>query len=480
MAKEDRHEPIVDANDLYFLSADRLSALIASKRVSPVEVVRAHLDRIDVTEPILNSFISPPGDEALEAARLAEREIGQGRYRGPLHGIPVGLKDLFYVKGQRNTSGSKIFDSFVPTYDGTVAARLKEAGAILMGKLNLHQFAFGPTGLNADYGNMHNPWDPSRLAGGSSGGSGSATAAGQCVIALGTDTGGSIRIPSALCGLAGIKPTYGRVSRYGLVPLAWSLDHPGPMGRTVEDCALAMNVLAGYDSRDPSSSREPVPDYRGSLTGDIKGLRIGVPKEYWTLPADAGVKELVMGALEVISGLGAEVTEISWPMVHQSGTISTTIMYAEAAAYHRELLLRRSNDYDPSVRWRLEVGMFISASDYLRATRARTIYTQEAWRLFQEVDLVAGPTEPIVAPFIDDVDSVKIEGGIANTIGTLTQYCRPFNLTGFPALTVPCGFLNGLPVGLQLAGRPFDEATVLNAGFSYQEATDWHTFRPPI
>ena len=222
----------MDATELCFLSAAELSRLMGSKELSPVEVVQAHLERIEATEPVLNSFITRPGEEALEAARQAEREIGAGQCRGPLHGVPVGLKDLYYVKGVPNTSGSRIFDDFVPEYDGAAAARLKDAGAILMGKLNLHQFAFGPTGLNADYGHMHNPWDPTRLAGGSSGGSGSAAAAGQCTVTLGSDTGGSIRIPSALCGLSGIKPTYGRVSRYGLTPLSWSLDHPGPwLGR---------------------------------------------------------------------------------------------------------------------------------------------------------------------------------------------------------------------------------------------------------
>jgi len=469
----------MDKAELCFLSADRLSQLIAAKEVSPVEVVQAHLERIEATEPVLNSFITRPGDEALEAARQAESEIQSGRYRGPLHGIPVGLKDLYYVKGVRNTSGSRIYDSFVPEYDGAAAARLKEAGAILMGKLNLHQFAFGPTGLNADYGDMHNPWDPTRLTGGSSGGSGSAAAAGQCAITLGTDTGGSIRIPSALCGLAGIKPTYGRVSRYGLTPLSWSLDHPGPMARTVEDCALALKVLAGYDPKDPASANEPVPDYRAALTGDIRGLRIGVPKEYFEVPLDPQVRGAVMDALEVLRDLGAQVKEVSWPMFHDSAAISTTIIYAEAAAHHRDLLLSRGREYDPSVRWRLEVGLFISGADYLRALRGRAIYAHKAKELLRDVDLLAGPMEPVVAPTIG-AENLQVDGTAVGAIGALTQYARPFNLTGYPALTVPCGFSGGLPIGLQLAGRPFDEATVLNAGYSYQQATDWHTRRPPL
>ena len=469
----------MNVTELCFLSAVELGGLIESKQVSPVEVVEAHLERIEATEPTLNSFITRPGEEALEAARVAEGEIVGGGYRGVLHGVPVGLKDLYYVAGMPNTAGSRIFDDFVPDYDGASAASLKEAGAILMGKLNLHQFAFGPTGHNADYGHMHNPWDPARVAGGSSGGSGSAAAAGQCAITLGTDTGGSIRIPSALCGLAGLKPTYGRVSRYGLVSLSWSLDHPGPMARTVEDCAAALQVLAGYDPRDPASANEPVPDYMGSLSEDLSGLKIGVPREYFEVPVDAEVERLVRAGLEMLEDLGAEVVEVDWPMYHRSADISKIILYAEAAAYHRDLLLRRGGEYDPSVRWRFESGLFISGPDYLRALRHRREYTESARELLQQVDLLAGPMEPVVAPPIV-ADSVSVNGEPVGVIPALTQYTRPFNLTGYPALTAPCGFSEGLPVGLQLAARPFAEATALRAGYAYQQATEWHKRRPPV
>ena len=467
------------ATELCFLSAVELGRLIGARQISPVEVVQAHLERIEATEPTLNSFITRPGEEALEAARQAESEMASGNHRGPLHGVPVGLKDLYYVKGMPNTSGSRIFDDFVPNHDGASAASLKEAGAILMGKLNLHQFAFGPTGLNADYGHMHNPWAPDRIAGGSSGGSGSAAAAGQCAITLGTDTGGSIRIPSALCGLAGLKPTYGRVSRYGLVSLSWSLDHPGPMARTVEDCAAALQVLAGYDPRDPASADEPVPDYMDALTEDLTGLKIGVPREYFEVPVDAEVERLTRAAIQTLEDLGAHVVEVDWPMYHHSADISKIVLYAEAAAYHRDLLLRRGEEYDPSVRWRFESGLFISGPDYLRALRHRREYTQDTRELFDHVDLLAGPMEPVVAPPIE-AESVLVNGEAVGVIPALTQYTRPFNLTGFPALTVPCGFSEGLPVGLQLAARPFDEATALKAGHAYQQATDWHKRRPPI
>ncbi len=469
----------MDATELCFLSAVELGSIIAAKKVSPVEVVQAHLERIEATEDTLNSFITRPGEEALEAARRAEAEIAAGDYRGVLHGVPVGLKDLYYVAGVPNTAGSRIFDDFVPDHDGASAESLKEAGAILMGKLNLHQFAFGPTGHNADYGHMHNPWDTERVAGGSSGGSGSAAAAGQCTITLGTDTGGSIRIPSALCGLAGLKPTYGRVSRYGLVSLSWSLDHPGPMARTVEDCAAALQVLAGYDPRDPASAYEPVPDYMGALSEDLAGLKIGVPREYFVVPVDAEVEKLVRAALETLAGLGAEVVEVDWPMYHRSADISKIILYAEAAAYHRDLLLRRGEEYDPSVRWRFESGLFISGPDYLRALRHRREYTESARDLLQQVDILAGPMEPVVAPLIEE-DSVPVNEEPVGVIPALTQYTRPFNLTGYPALTVPCGSSEGMPVGLQLAARPFEDATALKAGYAYQQATDWHKRRPPI
>ena len=253
--------------ELCYLSASSLSPLIQRKEISPVEVVEAHLARIEALEPILNSFITLLPERALAEARVAEQEIQSGRYRGPLHGIPLALKDLYYVAGVRNTSGSKIFDDFVPDYDSTIVARLKQAGTILLGKTNTQQFAYGITGENPDYGDMHNPWDTQRITGGSSGGSASAAASGQCTLTMGSDTGGSIRVPSALCGLAGLKPTYGRLSRYGLTALSWSQDHPGPIARTVADCALLMNVVAGHDPKDPATVQIPVPDYTKALTG---------------------------------------------------------------------------------------------------------------------------------------------------------------------------------------------------------------------
>jgi aspartyl-tRNA(Asn)/glutamyl-tRNA(Gln) amidotransferase subunit A len=470
----------MDSKGLCYFSAGELSRLIRKKEVSPVEVVKAHLARVEALEPALNSFIALLPEQAVEEAKLAEREIQAGRYRGPLHGIPIGLKDLFYVKGVRNTSGSKIFDHFIPDHDSTIALKLKDAGAILLGKLNLHQFAYGPTGENPDYGNMHNPWNTERITGGSSGGSASATASGQCTLAMGTDTGGSIRIPSALCGLVGLKPTYGRLSRYGMTVLSWSQDHPGPMTRTVEDCALVMNAVAGYDPRDPSSANMSIPDFTKSLTENIKGLRVGVPKEPFEDPVDSEVEHFVRSAIELLSKLGATIHEISWLMYHESKAISSTILMAEATAYHSQLMKRQGSRLDPKVRLRLEAGLLISAVDYIQAQRARRLFYQQSCDLFKNVDLLAGPTVPITACNIG-TEEVQIGNTLLGVIPLLTQHTRPYNLNGFPAITVPCGFSrNGLPVGFQLAGKPFDEAMVLRAAFAYEQATEWHQRRPLI
>jgi len=470
----------MNATELCFLSAGQLARLIQKKEVSPVEVVKAHLSRIEALEPKLNSFITLLPEQAIASARHAEKEIQAGRYLGPLHGIPLGLKDLFYVKGIRNTSGSKIFDHFIPDFDSTIGQRLKEAGAILLGKLNMHPFAYGPTGENEEYGHMHNPWNPALIAGGSSGGSGSAVASGQCTLAMGSDTGGSVRIPAALCGMVGFKPTYGRLSRYGITPLSWSQDHTGPITRTVEDCALVMNAVAGYDSNDPTSVHLSVPDYTKALTGQIKGLRVGVVKEFFEVPIESQVKEYVWKAIEKLGELGAIVSEVSWPIYQYAMAIASVIQMAEATAYHSKLLREKVSEIYPPARLRLEAGIFISATDYIQAQRARILFYRQSLHLLKENDLVAGPTVPVTA-FPIGTTGLTVSGQKVNVISLLTQYTRPFNLNGFPAITVSCGFSKeGLPIALQLAGRPFDEETVLRVAHTYEQATDWHSRRPPI
>ena len=470
----------MDTLEICYMSAGDLSKLVQNKAISPVEIIEAHLTRIDATEPVLNSFITLLADEARGAALQAEKDIQAGRYKGPLHGIPVALKDLYDTGGVRTTSGSRIFDNFIPTEDCTVAAKFQQAGAILVGKLNMHPFAYGPTGENLDYGHMHNPWNPDMVTGGSSGGSGSAAAAGQCTITTGSDTGGSIRIPAALCGIVGLKPTYGLVSRHGLTALSWSLDHPGPMTRTVEDAAITMNVIAGHDPKDVASAKVDIPDYTSALTGDIKGLRIGIVKEYFETPLDPQVRKAVMDAIGLLESMGAEVKEVSYPMFNQSQAISSTVLMSEATAYHRDLLEKDGHQIYEPVRQRLEAGLFISAAEYLRAQQARTIFDNQGRRLLDDVDLLAGPTEPVTAPRImaSKVMAGEQEVGV---VGALTQYTRPYNINGFPAISVPCGFSDeNMPIGLQLAGKPFDELTVLRAAHAYEQATDWHTRRPPV
>ena len=471
----------MDAIELCYKSGAELSRLIRNGDVSPVDVAEAHLARIEALEPRLNSFITRLPERAMASAREAEREIRAGRYRGPLHGIPIGLKDLYHVKGVRNTAGSRIFHDFVPDVDSEVAARFEAAGAVLMGKLHLDQFAAGIAGQHApDYGVMHNPWNTELVAGGSSGGSGSAVASGQCVLAMGTDTGGSIRAPASLCGIVGLKPTYGRVSRRGITVFSWGLDHAGPMARTVEDVAMAMNVLAGHDPADPTSADLPVPDYTRALTGDVRGLRVGVPREYFEMPIDPLVERTVRTAIDRLAGLGAEVTDVSWPMYLNTTAIGDTIHRSECASLHWELVRTRGAEMHPTVRAMLEAGTFISAADYLLAQRARAAFTRQCREILRNVDVLAGPMEAVTAHRIDETE-VRVGDVVLASSPALTQYTRPFNLTGFPAITVPCGFGDdGMPIGLQLAGRPFDEVTVLRAAHAYEQATEWHQRRPPI
>ncbi len=468
----------MDSNHIYYLSLSELSQLIQKKEISPVELVEALLTRIETIEPKLNSFITLLPEQAIENAKALEKEIQEGKYRGPLHGIPFGLKDLYYVKGIRNTSGTKIFHDFFPNYDSTVAFKLKKAGAILLGKLNLHPFAYGVTGENEEYGHMHNPWNLNLITGGSSGGNGSAVASGECPFAMGSDTGGSIRIPSSLCGIVGFKPTYGRISRYGITPLAWSQDHPGPMARTVEDCALIMNAVAGYDPNDLTSANLSVPDYTQGLKKGIKGLRLGIIKEAIELPIEPFVKDSFWKAVDQLVDLETIVSEVSFPVYYYASSIASVIQMAEATAYHSETIKSHGERIYPPVRLRLESGIFISATDYIQAQRARTLFCRQSLDLFNKVDLLLTPTLPTVA-FPIGTSSVKIEGQKINVVSLLTQFTRPFNLNGFPAITVPCGFSeNQLPIGLQIIGRPFDEETLLRVAYAYEQATEWHLKRP--
>lgn len=470
----------MNSSDICWLSFGDLGRLVQKKELSPVQITEAFLSKIEQSEPQMNSFITVSHNQAMTEAREAEQEIVKGNYRGKLHGIPFGLKDLFRAKGVRYTRGSTIFDQEISKTDSTIASRMKKAGAILLGKQNMNPLAYGPIGEDRkyDYGHMHNPWDPGLISGGSSGGSGSSVGSGECPLSIGSDTGGSIRIPSAFCGIVGLKPTYGRISRNGCAALSWSLDHPGPMARTVEDCAIAMNTLAGFDPQDPSSSKVRVPDFTSGLKEGVKNLKIGVPREYLLLPIDPEVREAFTNALKELEILGAEIREISWPMHQYAETISNIILLVEASAAYRKLVIEKGTGMFLPLRMRLEAGLFISAADFLEAQQARTLFNRKSFELFDQVDLLAGPTLPITACPIGTKQVVAndIQMGV---VTAMTQFNTAFNLNGFPAITLPCGFSDdGLPIALQLAGRPFDEETVLKTAYTYEKATPWHQKRP--
>ena len=466
--------------ELCDLSISQATDLISTGELSPVELVSAHLDRIERTEPRLNSFITLLAEDALDQAKAAQREIRSGNYLSPLHGIPIGLKDLYYTKGIRTTVGSRILRDFVPDYNAAVTERFRESGAILIGKLQMHEFALGATSVNPHDGPAHNPWDVDRITGGSSGGSGSAVASGQCMAALGSDTGGSVRIPAALCGIVGLKPTFGRVSRYGVYPLSWSLDTVGPMTRTARDAALVMNAIAGYDARDPSSAERPVEDFTGSMDAGIDAVRVGIPDDFFYDVIDPEVSEAICTAAGVLTDLGASVERVSIPALDHSLAISNTILSAEAAEVHATHLREQPDKIGGDVRARLQRGALTLATDYIKAQRAGSAFNAELDDTMKEYDLLIAPTVPTGAPRIDET-FVEVAGKRENALSLLSRLTRPFNICGYPTVTVPCGFTSsGMPIGMQIAGRLFEDAGVLRAAHAYEQATDWHKRRPAV
>ncbi|MBI2861921.1 MAG: Asp-tRNA(Asn)/Glu-tRNA(Gln) amidotransferase subunit GatA [Chloroflexi bacterium] len=474
---------MIDTDQLCALTASELSKLIATREVSPVDVIEAAIERIDAVESKFNNFITITREEAIGEARSAEKAIAAGNYLGPLHGVPFALKDLIATKGVRTTAGSKVLADWVPQEDATLVRRLKAAGAILIGKNNLHEFAAGATNVNIQYGPARNPWDLERITGGSSGGSAGAVAASECTFSIGSDTGGSIREPASLCGVVGLKPTYGRVSRKGGIARSWSLDHLGPLTRSVEDCALVLNAIAGYDPEDPGSANIQVPDFAQALAGGIKDLRVGVPKEYFFDHVDNQVQEAVVGAIKKLEELGAVLDEVAFPSAKNSMAATMVINWAESSAYHEPYIRTRVGEYDPEVGSRLQIGYFIFAVDYIRAQRVRTIISREMQQALGRVDVIVTPTCPVVAPTVNQCTEGPGEGSrnrldVRNLMPRLTSI---FNLTGNPAITVPCGFTaGGLPIGLQIAGRKYDEGTVLRVAHAYQASTPWHSKRPPL
>ena len=469
-------------DELCYLSIAKAGRLMASKELSPVDLVRAHLRRVHDTNDRLNSFITLFEDESIRAAKEAEQAIESGGYLGPMHGIPVGLKDIIYTRGARTTIGSKVMGDFVPDVDAEVARRLRASGAIVIGKVQSHELALGPTGENPHYGDPRNPWDTDRITGGSSSGSGAGVSSGQVMGALGSDSGGSIRIPSSLCGIVGLKPTFGRVSRAGVYPLAFSLDTVGPMTRSVEDAALMLNAIAGHDPRDPSSAQAPVVDFGEPLGRDIRGMRIGLLKEHTDELVDPEVKEALSEAAGVLSDLGAAVEPVSVPGLNDDEVygISNPILQAEAAEVNIGFLRERPDELGGDVRLRLDAGAMTTAVDYIRAQRARSEFNARIAEALERVDLLMEPSTPFAATRLGRT-TIELAGADRVVRATLTRFTRPFNITGLPAISVPCGFTSGgLPIGLQLKGRAWEESTVLQAAHAYEQATEWHQRRPPV
>jgi aspartyl-tRNA(Asn)/glutamyl-tRNA(Gln) amidotransferase subunit A len=458
-----------------------LAAAIREGKASSVEATTECLDRIRRLDGRLRAFITVDADGALASARALDADAAAGRWRGPLHGVPLAYKDLCHIRGLPTSCGTKTAEYFIAEHDATAVSRLVAAGAVTLGKLNMTELALGPFGDNAHHGHAQNPWRPGHASGGSSSGSGVAVAAGLALGALGTDTGGSIRLPAACCGIAGLKPTYGRVSRAGVMPLSWSNDHIGPMARTVRDVALLLGVIAGHDPRDATSRPQPVPDYASSIGSGVAGLRVAVPENYFFQGITDEMASAVRGALRQLEGLGARVTEMRVPDPEAMSDVCNVIARCESAAIHTRLVRERPEEIQPVVRARLELGFRIAAHDYLQALRLRARLTRTFIReVFAEADVLVAPVIPEPAPEIARVTEGAPEA-IAERQGRFSRLTRPFNGLGLPALTLPCGFSDrGLPLALQIVGRPFDEATVLRAGHAYEQAAGWHQRRPAL
>jgi len=460
----------------YELSITEAARQISSRALSPVELTRSALERIEEVDGRLHAFVVVTAEQALEAATVAEKEIADGGHRGPLHGIPVGIKDLYDVAGVPTTSSSEVRADSMATEDSACVKRLRDAGAILVGKTHTHEFAYGiitPT--------TRNPWDIDRIPGGSSGGSAAAVASGECLMGMGSDTGGSIRIPASVCGIVGLKPTYGRVSRHGVTSLCWSLDHVGPLTRTVRDAAVVLGAIAGFDARDPATSHATVPDYTDGIDAGVAGLTVGVPSNYFFDDIDPQVESTVREAVAVLEGNGATVREVEIPYAQHIMAVEFGLTVPEATAYHQTMLRARGERYQDDVRVLLEAGEMMLASQYLKVLRVRTLVKEAFRQAFEGLDAIVCPTLPATAARVGQ-DAFEFPHGTRRSVmDAYVGHSAPGNVTGLPALSVPCGFdVDGMPIGLQVIGRPFDEQVVLRIGQSYESATDWTSRTPTL
>jgi len=462
-------------DDITNLDIEGAAKAITSKSLSSIELTEHMLRRITLVDPHLKAFVEVLADRARESARAADVEIGNGRYRGPLHGIPIAIKALYDVKGVRTTSCSKVRQDYVSSADSTVVRKLKEAGAVILGIVTTHEFAFG-----FDSVPTRNAWNVDHIPSGSSGGTGAAVAAGLCFAGTGTDTGGSIRAPAAVNGIAGIKPSYGRVSKAGVTVLSWSLDHAGPMARTVRDLAILLGTMSGVDPRDPHTKDVLVPDYAKALVGDVRGMRIGVPTNYFFDDVQSAVGDAVTEAVWRFEKMGATIV----PIVIQGidGLIDSwlPIAIAEAATYHQQSFRAKADLYGGDVRFLLEAGELTLATTYINAQRVRFAFKSSLKETMRDVDVIVTPTLPNTAMKAGE-KTIKIGSKEESVFEVSARFCAPFNMAGLPAASIPCGFApDGLPIGLQVVGRPFDEETILRTCYAFEHATDHHLRRPRL
>lgn len=466
---------VATGDELAWLSLTDASALVRDRKVTSLELTRACLARIERLNPRLNAFITITAERALKQAKAADSEIAQKRWRGPLHGMPIALKDLVDTAGVKTTAGSAIFADRVPRADAEVVRRLREAGAVFLGKLNMHEFAYGDSSAQSHYGPVRNPWDLARVAGGSSGGSAAAVAAGLCYAALGSDTGGSIRQPAAYCGIVGLKPTYGLVSTRGVVPLSWSLDHIGPMCRTTMDAALALQPIAGYDALDTNSLPASPPDYAAVVRGRTPALRFGIPKAVFYEGLDDEIERAVNEAIRVLRGLSVSMQDVQLPPYK-----ALPIVGAEAYTYHAPYFTKTPELYQPMTRRRLEAGSKVPTTAYIEGKRELDRLRRAVIAVFQSVDLLLTPTTPVLPATVDEAlkdPGTPPPGGVAPSL----RNTQPFDIFGLPCISIPCGFTRaGLPIGLSISGPPLGEGIVLALAQAYEQATAWHKRRPTL
>jgi len=455
-------------------SIQKAAYKIKTGKLSPVELTQAYLSRARESQPKLNAFVLITDETALREAKTAEREIRAGRYRGPLHGIPIAVKDLCDMKDLPTTASSKVRRGHRARADSAVIERLRAAGAVIIGKTHTHEFALGATTPTT-----RNPWGKNRIPGGSSGGSGAAVAAGLCLGAIGTDTSGSIRIPASVCGIVGLKPTFGRVSRFGITPESWSLDTAGPMTPRVHDAAIMLNALAGHDPRDSGSAEVYAPDFLKGINRGVQGLRLGVPKNLFFDGIDAEVEAAVRQAFVHLRRQGAKLVPVSLPLSEHYRSVTDGISLPETAAYHQDMLRKRAKLYTSGSRIWLEAGEYVFATEYIRALRVRQLI-KDAWReMFGNIDAVVAPTVPATAAKVGQEEFRWPDGTKESLVDAYVRTSCPASATGLPAISVPCGFVDDLPVGLQVIGRPFDEALVLRVAQAYEATTEWHN-RVPV